>query len=168
MTLLVRKIEMAKWRQRDILGSEEPSADAITNCMKTMGNTLSVWLIESEAELEEAILAMVAESAHFDAIDVISLPTEEIEKVKLTLSSEIGKTPYKNFSSRHRNIAKLTYSSLGSVSKLIIESIRRTQKTRYTRDELKTIMLKGLSSGKISWDELKPDVQNKFPKPPSS
>lgn len=45
MTLLVRKINRAKWMQNDILSEQDVSADAITICMKTVGNTLSVWQI---------------------------------------------------------------------------------------------------------------------------
>ena len=60
MSLLVRKINRAKWLQTDIAHGDDISADAITNCMKTTSNRLSVWEVESEARIEEAALAIAS------------------------------------------------------------------------------------------------------------
>jgi len=58
MALQVRKINKAKWLRADIVNSAEIPADAITNCLRTQQNNLSVWRIKSEDEIENAVIAI--------------------------------------------------------------------------------------------------------------
>jgi hypothetical protein len=109
----------------------------ITNSLKTTNNTLSVWRVESEAEIEKAVLAIVSESQHLDAIDIIKLDPEEIERGKLELTNSPGKTPFKEFIQNHCDIVKLDYGSLGKVAEIIINSFKDKKDTRYTKSQLK-------------------------------
>lgn len=93
MSLLVRKIEKAKWMQNDIVGSEDISADAITNCMKTTGNTLSTWQIPGDNEIPEAILAIVSGHQYLDTIDIVCLDRSSLEIQGIALQSTLGNTP---------------------------------------------------------------------------
>jgi hypothetical protein len=61
MKLLVRKIERAKWMQKDVVNGATPSADAVTGSLRTKNNTLSVWQIENLDELEDAVIAFVCQ-----------------------------------------------------------------------------------------------------------
>src|SRR5680860_1384079 len=70
--LLVRKIEKAKWMQNDILNGEEVSADAITNCTRTNKNKLSLWFIQDESNLDDAVLALTSQAQHLETIDTVS------------------------------------------------------------------------------------------------
>jgi hypothetical protein len=78
MSLLVRKIDKGKWLQTNISGGEDVSADAVTNCLRTKGNALSVWGVETEAEIDEAVLAIVTGHQHLETIDVVSLSPEHL------------------------------------------------------------------------------------------
>jgi hypothetical protein len=49
--MLIRKIDKGKWISHDTV-IEPPSADALTKDLPTRGNTLSVWYINNETELE--------------------------------------------------------------------------------------------------------------------
>ena len=162
MALLVRKIEKSKWMQKNILNGELASADAITNSLKTTNNTLSVWRVESEAEIEKAVLAIVSESQHLDAIDIIILDQEEIKSKKLELTNSLGKTPFKEFIHNHCDIVQLDYGSLGKVADIIINSFKKNRDTRYTKSQLKKIISDGIVQGSVKIEELNENIIRKL------
>ena len=85
MALIVRKIDYNKWMQRKILDGEQPSADAVTNCMRTTRNTLSVWYINDSTELEEAVLAIASQFDHLDSADFLIIETLLLQERELLL-----------------------------------------------------------------------------------
>lgn len=137
MALFVRKIDYGKWAQRKILEGEQPSADAITNCLKTTRNTLSLWSIRDESELDEAVLAIAAQGDHLDTIDVLKINPSLISEMKLNIVESQGLTPYITFVNNHLDIVELDYVSIGIVAQIIVESIRNGGRKRVTLGELK-------------------------------
>jgi hypothetical protein len=164
MALFVRKIDYAKWAQRQILEGEPPSADAITNCMKTTRNTLSLWSIRDESELDEAVLAIAAQGDHLDTIDILKINPSLISDRGLNVIKSHGLTPYAGFVNNHLDIVKLDYALLGIMAGVIVESIRHGGRKRVTFGELKKIITKGIEDGKVEMAELKPDIQKKINK----
>jgi len=128
MSLLVRKITRAKWR--DSLSGEDISADAITNCMKTTGNTLSTWTVQTRDEIPEAVLAIVSAHEHIDTIDVVCLDLLSLKNQGLRFQSTPGKTPVEDLKDRHRDISNLTYKSLGIVANHILNEIKEEKTER--------------------------------------
>lgn len=162
MTLIVRKIDYNKWMQSDILKGNHPSADAITNCMRTSRNTLSVWSLKDSTELEEAVLAIASQFDHLDAADFLIIETLLLEEKNLVLKRTPGQTPYSTFVNNHRDVVNLDYQSLGSMAEVIVESIRRLHNERFTSGQLKKILQKGIDEGKIKPDSLKESVRKKL------
>jgi hypothetical protein len=162
MALFVRKIEYAKWAQRRILEGEQPSADAITNCMKTTHNTLSLWSIDDESELEDAVIAIAAQFDQLDTIDVLSIDPSLIEDRELPLKKTPGLSPYAAFMNRHLDVFDLDYNLLGFMAEVIVESIRQERKKRFTRSMLIRILKEAVDTGKVQWIDLKPNIQNKI------
>jgi len=162
MAILVRKIEFAKWVQRNILEGEQPSADAITRCMRTTGNKLSLWSIDDESELEEAVLAIVAQGDHVDTIDVLSIDHSLFEDKKLPLEVSPGLTPYSGFAERHLDVTELDYVSLGLMAEVIVESIRRNRWERFREQHLVRILADAVDRGKVQLSDLKQNVQKKI------
>lgn len=158
MSFLVRKIEYSKWTQNDILKGEQPSADAITNCMRTFNNTLSVWAIANTGELEDAVLAIASQFDHVETADFLILETSMIENKAIEIKYTPGKTPYSSFVSNHRDIVNLNYERLGFVAGAIVESIKLQYNKRFTRSKIKGILQQGIKSGKIQPDTLKESV----------
>lgn len=159
MSLLVRKIEYQKWMQRNIREGESASADAITGCMRTTGNKLSLWSIDDEADLEEAVLAMAASFHRLDTIDVLSIDPSLVEKKGLSLEASKGLTPYAAFRENHRDVVDLDYYSLGAMAEVVIESIQMERKKRFTRSQLKAIVSRAVEVGKVTLSELNKSVQ---------
>lgn len=163
MLFVVRKIEYSKWNQRRILEGEQPSADAITNCMKTTSNALSLWSIDDENEIDEAVLAIGSQFNDLDSIDILTIDLSLITDRGLSIQKCTGLTPYKNFEERHLDVVGLDYKSLGLMAEVIIESLRKGHWKRVLRKDLKTIISKGVDEGKIQWSDLKEKVQKVIP-----
>lgn len=163
MLFAVRKIEYSKWAQRQILNGEQPSADAITNCMKTTNNRLSLWSISGINEVNEAVLAIGSQFKDLDSIDILTIDLSLITDKGISTEKCAGLTPYKNFEERHLDVVDLDYVSLGQMAEVIIESIRQGRWKRVLRKDLKAIISKGVDEGKIQWSDLKEKVQKIIP-----
>ena len=148
--------------QNDVVKGAQPSADAITNCMRTLKNTLSVWLIADSTELEEAVLAIASEFDHLDATDFLILEMPLLEEKNVEIAETPGQTPYKAFISSHRDIVKLDYVSLGATAEVMVESIRRHYHERFTRGQLKRLLQQGIDDGRIQPTDLKESVRTKL------
>jgi hypothetical protein len=156
MPLLVRKIEANKWRTPHAAGGGMPSADAITKCMKTSGNALSLWAIEDDAELNEAILAIAGGMETLETIDVVWFDACAFGKRGLPVveAPETGRTAYEGFRYRHRDVVNLDYWSLGTMAEMVAEAIREDRCKRIIRGDLKRMMKAALVEGKIKWWDL--------------
>lgn len=162
MPLLVRKINKAKWYQIDIENDNDVKADAITNCLKTTKNNLSVWRIESEDDLEEAILALVANQDHLDTIDVVILEESTLIDYKLNIVASPGDTPVESLIAAHRDISDLTFTNLGMVKDHIVERIRNQKIKRFTVGSLKKLLKEAIENGILKIEDLKESVQSKI------
>jgi hypothetical protein len=159
MSLLVRKINLAKWKQVDLDKTDDVSADAITNCLKTTGNTLSVWHIETEADLDSAILAIVANQDHLDKIDVVFLDEPTLTKYNLKIVANKGRTAVESLNDTHRDIAELNYTKLGQVKDQIVHCLRNSKHKRYTVNTLKKILNDAIEKGLIQKENLKESLR---------
>ena len=162
MSLLVRKINKAKWLQVDISTTDDVSADAITNCLKTTKNTLSVWKIDTEEDLEQAVIALVANQDHLDTIDVVILQEDSLNEYNLNIVASPGDTPVESLVEAHRDIADLTFSRLGSVKDYIVERIRNEHIKRFTVGNLKKLIKKSIEDGLLKKEDLKESIQKKI------
>ena len=162
MTLLVRKIEQAKWLQKDIKNGEDASADAITNCMKTTQNTLSTWKINDATELEHAVLAIVSNHHHLDAIDVVCFDRDGLEKEGISLIESPGITAYEKLKDQHVDIANLSYKSLGIVAGTIIEEFKKSKIKRYTKNKIKQLLSSAIESGELDIKQLSDSLKKKL------
>jgi hypothetical protein len=163
MTLLVRKISKAKWYQLDIAVSYDVSADALTNCLRTTKNTLSVWKIDTEDDLNQAVLALVANQDHLAAIDVVILEESSLSQYNLKIIASPGDTPVESLVNEHRDIAELSYNKIGHVTNHIVDRIRSNHIKRYTISMLKKVLKDAIEAGLIKKEDLKVDVQKKLP-----
>lgn len=162
MPFVVRKIEYSKWTQRKILEGDQPSADAITNCMKTRSNTLSLWSIDEENETNEAILAIAAQLERLESIDILTIDPSLITNRGLSTQKCLGLTPYESFKEKHLDVVDLDYKSLGLMAEVIIESIRQGRRKRVLLSDLRTIISKGVDEGKIKRSDLKEKVREQI------
>lgn len=162
MSFLVRKINKAKWHKIDIMTSNDVTADTITNCLKTTQDRLSVWFIQTEADLDKAILAIVANQDHLDTIDVVILDEPSLIGCGLSIIASPGDTPVKSLVAAHRDIEKLTFTKLGQVKDHIVQKIRAEKLKRYTVNTLKKILTDAITAGLLVKEDLKESLQRKI------
>ncbi|MDI9313023.1 MAG: hypothetical protein QM535_22625 [Limnohabitans sp.] len=162
MSLLIRKINKAKWFQINVLNDSDVSADAITNCLKTSKNTLSVWNIQEESDLDNAILAIVASQDHLDTIDIVILEHTSLIKYNIKIVASPGDTPINTLIDTHRDLEELTFSKLGIVKDYIVERIRNDKLKRYTVATLKKLLKSAIENGLIKKEDLKETMREKI------
>ena len=124
MPLLVRKIDKKTWLQNDILGGEPISADAVTNCLNTKRNCLSLWRIAERSEIDEAVLAQATMFEHLDSIDVVILDEESLRERGVPIKDAPGDTKVAELEDWHVHAADLNIDTLSELAKSIAESLQ--------------------------------------------
>lgn len=166
MSLLVRKIDRAKWEQTDIRNGADVSADAITGDLRTTANTLTVWEIESLDDLEEAVLAIVSAGTHLESIDVVAIRADALVASVAELEYPAGQefTPVDDLNRTHRNLAHLSYLKLGTVARSVVDVLGQDGVRRYTEGNLKGILKAAISKGRLNPDRLSEFIKRKLEK----
>ena len=159
---LIRKINKAKWFQVDIINDSDVSADAITNCLTTSRNKLSVWNIENEDDIEQAVLAIASSLEHIETIDVIILNTDILREYDINIITSTGNTPIESLKEIHRDLSGLTFSKLGQIKEHIVERIRNDKLKRYTKGKLKKLLLNAIDTGILELEDLNDSVRYKL------
>lgn len=159
--MLVRKINRAKWMSGDNI-KEPPAADAITGCLRTTKNTLSVWRINNEAELEEAVLAIVSGQDHLEAIDVVMLEDEYFVKCAISTEETEGLTPVTDLKDTHIDLCSLDFWTIGMVAEHIIERIKKDKLKRFREAELTKIIKNAIAKKRLELADLKEGIQKKL------
>jgi len=159
MPLLIRRINRAKW---DLVDEEtnDVSADAITNCLKTYNNDLSVWRIEDEKDLDNAILALITgcKQTKLSTLHYVIIDEEIISRNQLSLLETEGDTVVVNLKNTHRDIGHLTYQRLGKVKDIVLDCIRNDKSAFFSRKQLKDLIKKSLEKGDLTLDILNPEL----------
>ncbi len=86
MSMLARKISRSKWASKPYLKPDAIRADAITNCLKTKDDRLSLWrCADDQWDVAEAFLALATGSkiSKVETMDIVVLPENELEEAGL-------------------------------------------------------------------------------------
>lgn len=160
MPLLIRRISRAKW---DKIGNEDVSADAITSCLKTYQNDLSVWRISSVEDLNNAILALISGSKQtkLSTLHYVMIDENLAFEKGLSLKETPGDTVALDLVESHRDIEELTYIKLGVVKDLILECIDNDKASFMTKKNLKDLLKDAIKNGKIQKETLNPELVEK-------
>ena len=160
MAFLVRKISRSKWPDDkcDVL---DLYGDAIAD-LKTTGNTLSLWRIETEEDLPQAVLALSA-SSKSDSIETLSLVWVSEDLVcekRIPIDEEKpGDTIVSDLAGLHRDLYGITYKSLGDVATILMsEMIDNNRYKRYTRSEVKVALAQAYVDKRISEEKCLPKL----------
>lgn len=111
MAFYVRKFARAKWNvlekdSENII--ENYNADTIANDMRTQGNTLSLWKVESlsEQDIEPVLVINSLLGDTISKIDLLFIPEEMMSEYSLV--QEDGDTVVLNYRHLHYNVVKLS------------------------------------------------------------
>jgi len=164
MSILVRRVNRAKWQKMiNEDDATDPSADAITNCLKTTNNDLSVWKIDTIEGLEDAILALITghQQTKLSTLHYVLLDENVILEKGLLLKESPGDTAVVDLKNAHKDLTKLTYFRLGIIKDLIIERLVESEETFFTKAQLKGILKKAILNGKVDVNLLNQELIEK-------
>jgi hypothetical protein len=156
MSYLVRKIARAKWSPPNDIADNpfDIPADAIANDLKTSANTLSVWEIENEQSLDDAVLAITCGGTQLDTIDIIWVEKKEIERKGVEYQQTPGITPIEDLADTHIDLTRLTYFKIGLVAETIINTIANGKIKRYIKAEIIKLINAAIQNGRVRKDQL--------------
>ena len=139
MGVCVRKINKSKWPTEEILAEKKDEevlpilkADALTSCLRTSKDELSLWTVEntSDNEIKKAILALITNSRleRLDRIYVVYFDEDKVKQAGLTLKKSPGDTVISTYTNLHQDMTELNYERMGKVSALITSALRDKSK----------------------------------------
>jgi len=159
MSLLVRKIQRSKWGDCAENSDVPVNADALTNCLKTTGDTLSVWFAQDDSDLDSAKIALIGTMSKLEKIDIIVLDESELAANDVVLAETPGITLAKPLVDRHRDLARLSVIEMMKVSSIIQRKLVEGETERIGKPELLRLFKKAIDNGLIVKSELSDDLQ---------
>lgn len=151
---LIRKVSLAKWKGCLTSDGDYISADAVTACLRTTGNSLSVWKADSEDEKKCALLALVASLQRLDAIEYVILNEDDLKIGNLGVIKTEVDNPAIPPKELHHDIVNLDHGTLKVVAKLIKKEVSENKFSRLSRSEAKEILSEALRMNFIIKDKL--------------
>lgn len=166
MAYYVRKISRAKWQDSPLSTDEaeainqvkKVAADAVTNCIKTTDNKLSLWKVEEKRDSIEDIVPLIVGFERPDTCDIIYISDEIFseEGIFLEQSPEDANTPIAGLREFHYNAIVRDYEGLGKFAKIVLRSLgnHKRFKGREVKAKLKEMLQnheieKGMISDKL-------------------
>lgn len=139
------------------------TADAITNCIKTSKNQLSVWLSDSNDfssdEVQKLVVALATTMDKPDVMDFVWLDSEWFENEEIPLIYNKGISKYESLNIKHRDLSELDLERLSKVGKHIIEKMEAPDnRKRFTKNEIIALVLKWqMTDNEFQISDLKPN-----------
>lgn len=130
-------------------------ADTVQAEFKTDKNKLSVWKVESEEDLLDALIALGSNCDYIGAIDAVKIYEQHVQNFRF--EEEEGDTPTIGINEKHRNITDLNYVSLGELIKSMICGIQCGY-VRKNRREMTNILVDAYINSKLDIEKLKPSM----------
>lgn len=162
MSYLVRKIARTKWLLEIKDNPFDIPADTITSDLKSTSNTLSVWEVEQETDLTQAVIALVAAGDRLDTIDIVWMPKDEIDTKKINCDYTLGLTRIESLRKTHIDLSGMNYFKIGLFAESIISNIAAQRIKRYTKGELKKLLNKAIQDGIFLKTDLHEKIQEKL------
>lgn len=166
MAFFVRKISRNKWPS-NMCDINDLSADAISD-LRTTNNTLSIWRVDSEDELEHAILALAASSkvSRIENMSIVWIDEKELEKYGIKISDkEPGDTVVDDLKRTHRDICDVTYKSLGDIARIILSEINEKEHVkRITKTEVRNLLVSAYNDKRLLEEKCMPELIDEIKK----
>lgn len=151
---LIRKVSLAKWKGCLENDADYISADAVTACLRTTGNSLSVWRADSEEEINCALLALAASLQRLDAIEYVILNEDDLKAGNLGIENTEVDIPVNTPKELHHDIINLDHSALRTVANLIKKEVSENKHARLSRSQAKNILIEAIKKDFIKKERL--------------
>jgi hypothetical protein len=166
--MFARKINRSKWNPRPYLKPDAIRADAVTGCLKTKGDRLSMWQCNDNLEdIDQIFLALATGPliTGFDAMDIVVVPENELEDAGFTAEATQGDTAVQDLRSRHVNLVCLDLDKLGTFAKLLASRLKDSQFKRATEAQIKRLVREAAGKGRVQQGNLSEQLRQKLTAP---
>lgn len=170
MAYYVRKISRSKWQEDPLSADEEKAllevkkvaADAVTNCIKTTGNKLSLWRVEEKRDSIDDIIPLIVGFERPDTCDIIYISDEVFlqEGMVIEQSSEDANTPIEELKQYHYNAIVEDYEGLGKFARIVLRSLDNHK--RFKGKEVKTKLREMLDRQEIDREMISDKLYEKI------
>ena len=155
MSLLLRKIQKAKWYSHDgvpWLGTGELQADAL-NDLKTSSNSLSFWKVESDrSNLRRVLAALAANGEHTSIVDYALFDATLLNELEIPTEPSEGNPHDRELNrTNHVDAIRLTTERLCQLAFTIRDHADRA---RCQKQEVVAIIKEAVGAGWISTADL--------------
>lgn len=166
MEYLARKINRTKWHSVSYNGSTDIQADAITSCLRTQSNELSVWQCDTaRPDVGEVVLALALESAkdRIDKMHIVLLHKDHVENDGISQRPTLGNTLVADLRARHRDLINLTMTKLCMLARRISTEVEKYADQEradiscshsFTRKDVTDIIRNAVKAGRVKKEEL--------------
>lgn len=176
MAYYIRKFSRAKWSLLEPCDDnilENYRADTIANDIRTHGNTLSVWRVDtlSDEDIEPIKLVNSLLGDNISSIQLLCIPEELLEN--FCIDQEDGDTIVEQYRSLHYNISNLSVKLLIDFARDIVLKIMKVEEKGDSEEKLiiqlsgntqKKLIVEWIKNGKISVEQLKESQYNAISK----
>lgn len=164
--VLVRSIQRNKWRAPPGAGTHETAADAVTHDLRTTDNRLSFWRCADDGpvSLETAVLAIVAGRDRLDIVDVVWVEQTVLHQQAVVCEQTPGCTPATRVRNTHVDASCLDLVRHGCVAKSIADSFRADRCRRYSKAQVRELLVAAAAADALDFDSLKPSIREAIEK----
>ena len=120
MAQLIRKVNRSNWEPTSWLQEHEAPGDTLKDLV-TKGCSLSFWRVETEAQIDDVVVALAVNSKAFDKVDILLLEESVIGGLGIKISTTPGETPYEEVNPLHVSLEELTTKKLDALSVTLFE-----------------------------------------------
>lgn len=171
--ICVRKISKSKWPDEEVLENKTDDeilpilkADALTSCLRTSQDELSLWTVNNtnDEEIEKAILALITNSRleRLNTIQVVYFDENKVNEYGLKLKKSPGDTVISTYAELHQDMIELNFEKMGKVSALITSALRDKRVKRYNEKKLTKLLTDAINSKLVDQKKLHMFLQHKL------
>lgn len=161
MPLILRKIRRPKWYKHEGVPWLQPGelqADTLVD-LKTEDNSLSVWRVEDESNLDDLLGALAATCAVLSNLDYAILGEEIVSALGLKMVQTEGNTPHKYVNNWHHELIELSASKVVDLAKAIFT---RGETKRVRPQQILRLITHAVESGQIDPAKLSEGIKAKL------
>lgn len=169
--MIIRKIDaITKWNNPRSVNRPDPTVPGDTlSELKTKDNKLSVWLANSEEDIEDAVAALTLSRDNTEKLCFLLLDEEKLSSFDIiVLDDQEGDAQgaSEEILKKHRNLVELDHKRLGLLAEYMIQQANDTNNRKtFTESKVKNILnkYKGIKIepqkvkknilGKLKWNE---------------
>ena len=150
MPKFLRSVRQARWHRPQWTDEDNSKQADVADDLKTWGNRLSVYMLETPLQLDETVAALAANRETLSNFDYVEIDTDTLQESQLEYDQTQGDTPSADVNQRHYDFVRLTLDKLVEIA----HSIPEQEVHRMPRRKVSSLIEEAVRNGRIPEDSL--------------